>query len=105
MLVPCPNCGPRNSADLRYVGESQVRPDPATASPRQWRSYLYLRRNPAGPVTEIWFCRYGCRRYFSAVRDTSTNEFREHPLPGAKSAAVDPSFHYVSESKTDPRQS
>ena len=48
LLVPCPNCGPRNSADLRYGGESHARPDPATASPLQWRGYLYLRDNPAG---------------------------------------------------------
>ncbi|MYK77384.1 MAG: sarcosine oxidase subunit delta, partial [Acidimicrobiaceae bacterium] len=32
LLVPCPNCGPRNSADLRYGGESHARPDPATAT-------------------------------------------------------------------------
>ena len=47
ITVPCPWCGPRNSADLRYVGESRPRPDPNAASPAEWRAYLYERRNPA----------------------------------------------------------
>lgn len=101
MLVPCPNCGPRNSADLRYVGESHERPDPSTVSPARWRAYLYWRDNPAGLLRETWYCRSGCRKYFTAIRNTSSNEFENHPLPGAKTGAVDPSFHYVSESRSD----
>ncbi len=100
MLVPCPNCGPRNSSDLRYVGESHSRPNPNTATPEEWRTYLYMEDNPAGPLKETWYCRSGCRQYFTAVRNTSTNEFENHPLPGAKIGSVDPSFHYVSESKS-----
>lgn len=84
LLVPCPNCGPRNSSDLRYVGEAKSRPDPKTASPEAWRSYLYIEDNPAGWLKENWYCRSGCRRYFSLERNTSTNEFRNPPLPGNK---------------------
>lgn len=84
LLVPCPNCGPRNSADLRYGGESHARPDPATASPLEWRDYLYLRHNPAGWLRETWYCRAGCRRWFALERNTATNEFRDPPLPGDK---------------------
>ena len=84
LLVPCPNCGPRNSADLRYGGESHARPDPATASPLQWRGYLYLRDNPAGWLRETWYCRSGCRRWFALERNTATNEFRDPPHPGDK---------------------
>ena len=77
IVVPCPNCGPRNSSDLRNAGELVSRPDPDTASLTEWRSYLYLRENPAGWVTETWYCRTGCRRYFTIERNTSTNEIRE----------------------------
>jgi heterotetrameric sarcosine oxidase delta subunit len=82
LLVPCPHCGPRNASDLRYVGESVRRPDPNEATPEEWRSYLYLRSNPAGWLRETWYCRAGCRRYFTLERHTGTNQFRHPPLPG-----------------------
>lgn len=93
LLVPCPHCGPRNSADLRYLGETPPRPDPAvtdgtdgTEAKASWRDYLYLRHNPADWLTEMWYCRSGCRRYFTVERHTVTNEFRQSPLPFAKGA-------------------
>ncbi len=84
ILVPCPHCGPRNMGDLRLVGESVARPDPNTTTPEEWGEYLYLRDNVADWQVETWYCRSGCRRYFKLERNTSTNEFRDHPLPGDK---------------------
>ncbi len=84
LLVPCPNCGPRNASDLRYVGEAGPRPDPNAATPEEWRDYLYLEANPAGLLRETWYCRSGCRRYFVLERDTTTNEFTNSPLPSTK---------------------
>jgi heterotetrameric sarcosine oxidase delta subunit len=78
IVVPCPNCGPRNASDLRNCGEAVVRPNPSTTSLREWRTYLYIRENPAGWLTETWYCRNGCRRYFTIERNTSTNEIREN---------------------------
>ncbi len=75
ILLPCPWCGPRNSAEFRYVGESIARPHPE-APPQQWRRYLYLRANPRGWVTETWYHRAGCRRYIWVQRHTETNETR-----------------------------
>jgi len=60
------------------VGEQRARPGDGTG-PEPWRSYLYLRSNPAGWVTEGWYHRAGCRRYLTVERDTLTNEVR--PLP------------------------
>jgi len=82
ILVPCPHCGPRNVAEFRHVGEATARPDPATATPEQWRKYLYLRRNPAGATNETWYHRAGCRAYFGAERHTVTNEFLRTWLTG-----------------------
>lgn len=84
LLVPCPNCGPRNSSDLHYVGEATARPDPNAATPEEWRTYLYIEDNPAGMLRETWYCRSGCRKYFVLERDTTTNAFSNPPMPGAK---------------------
>ena len=97
--IACPWCGPRNSADLRYVGEARPHPgsDPNRAveasedqasedqgSVEQWRAYLYTRANPAGWTTENWYCRAGCRRYFVVERHTVTHEVRSSRPPAAQ---------------------
>jgi sarcosine oxidase, subunit delta len=76
LQIPCPYCGPRNSQEFRHAGEASARPDPATADPEQWRTYLYLHNNPVGWTTETWFHRAGCRRYLVAERHTLTNQIR-----------------------------
>jgi sarcosine oxidase subunit delta len=84
LLVPCPNCGPRNASDMHYGGEAGPRPDPNAVNPSQWREYLYTQTNPAGLLRETWYCASGCRRYFVLERDTISNEFTNPPLPGNK---------------------
>lgn len=84
LLVPCPNCGPRNSSDLRHVGESHARPNPNTATEKEWRDYLYIRDNVADWNVETWYCTRGCRQFFKVERNTATNEFRNPPMPGNK---------------------
>ena len=76
IVIACPHCGPRNVSEFRYVGESSARPDPNSATPKQWRAYLYQRKNPAGWVTESWFHRSGCGRYLKIERHTISNEVR-----------------------------
>lgn len=74
--LPCPWCGPRDAGEFAHLGEVVKRPDPRTATPEQWRGYLYLRDNPLGWVTETWYHRMGCRRYIQLERHTGTNEVR-----------------------------
>lgn len=76
MLLPCPWCGPRGAGEFRFVGEAGARPDPATATPEQWRGYLYFHANPRGWSTETWYHRAGCRRYLRVERHTETHEVR-----------------------------
>lgn len=65
-----------------------MRPDPNAVDPATWRSYLYLRDNPAGWVDETWLHRSGCRRYLAAERHTVTNEIRAvWEIAGSGSAA------------------
>ncbi len=82
ITLSCPWCGPRNVTEFAYGGESGARPDPATATPQPWRRYLYTNANPAGPVTETWLHRAGCRRYLVVERDTTTNEILAIRRPG-----------------------
>ncbi|MDA8286375.1 MAG: sarcosine oxidase subunit delta [Actinomycetota bacterium] len=82
--IPCPFCGPRNSNEFAYKGESRRRPDPATATAEEWRAYLYGHDNPEGWVREGWYHRAGCRRYLKVERHTLTNEVRSaEPAVGA----------------------
>jgi sarcosine oxidase, subunit delta len=76
ILLPCPWCGPRDASEFRHVGEVVDRPDPRTATPAEWRSYLYLRANRRGWSAETWYHRMGCRRYIKLERNTETNEVR-----------------------------
>jgi sarcosine oxidase subunit delta len=84
--LPCPWCGPRNVAEFRYSGEVTPRPDPATATPEQWRDYLYIRRNPSGWVDETWYHGAGCRRFLRVSRHTVSGEAR----PVARSGGTPP---------------
>jgi sarcosine oxidase, subunit delta len=76
ILVPCPYCGPRNTSEFRWCGEVKSRPDSNRATPEQWRDYLYLKSNGVGWITETWYHREGCGRYFRTERHTLTNEIR-----------------------------
>ncbi len=72
-LLPCPNCGPRSAYEFEFGGEYHARP-PADASGKEWTRYLYLKTNSADEQTEWWYHRLGCRLWFLAVRNTSTNQ-------------------------------
>jgi len=85
ILLPCPWCGPREASEFAHVGEVSARPDPGSATPAQWRRYLYLRANPRGWTTENWYHRMGCRRFITVERHTETNEVR--PVPAVTADA------------------
>lgn len=76
ILLPCPHCGPRNVSEFHYAGEKTPRPDPNAATEKEWRRYLYMRRNPAGWTIESWYHHAGCRRYLTVERNTVSNEVR-----------------------------
>ena len=75
LLIACPHCGPRNSDEYTFNGEIGTRPPPS-ATPGEWRRYLYDKDNVAGWQTEQWFHVSGCRRFLNVERDTVTNEIR-----------------------------
>lgn len=68
----CPNCGWREVTDFAYGGE--VLETPAEKpTPSGVNRHLYMRRNAAGMQREWWYHTAGCREWFIAHRDTTTN--------------------------------
>lgn len=87
ILLPCAWCGPRDAGEFHHVGEALARPDPRTASPQEWRAYLYMRENRCGWTTETWYHRMGCRRFIRVERHTETNEIRSVTAAGQPASA------------------
>jgi heterotetrameric sarcosine oxidase delta subunit len=79
-VLDCPNCGPREVTDFGFGGEVRSRPR-SRPTPRELGAYNYLRRNVAGVQREWWYHRSGCRAWFVAERDTTTNRVLSTALP------------------------
>jgi methylglutamate dehydrogenase subunit B len=76
MRIQCPFCGKRDSSEFAYLGDANVkRPDP-DAPDGHTNSFeaVYLRDNPAGPHSELWYHLSGCRSWLRVARDTRTHE-------------------------------
>jgi heterotetrameric sarcosine oxidase delta subunit len=80
-VLTCPHCGPREVTDFAFGGEARSRPR-ERPSLRELGSYNYNRVNVAGVQREWWFHRSGCREWFVAERDTTTNRVLLTRLPG-----------------------
>ena len=78
LQIQCPYCGLRDETEFSYGGEAHiVRPlDPDALSDQEWTDYVFNRKNPKGLHQERWLHAAGCRRWFNAVRDTVTYEFK-----------------------------
>lgn len=85
LLIHCPHCGPRDEIEFTYGGEAHVAypEDPHALTDAEWARYLFYRANPQGLMTERWVHSTGCRKWFTAVRDTTSYEF----LPAAGAGA------------------
>jgi heterotetrameric sarcosine oxidase delta subunit len=83
MLIPCPWCGPRDESEFHYGAQAGVAypADPGALSDAEWARYLFFRDNPKGPFAERWSHSIGCRRWFTMVRDTVTNEIHSVSRP------------------------
>ena len=92
LYIKCPWCGWRDETEFGYGHEAHIeRPkDPDALSDAEWAEYLFMRTNPRGKHYERWVHTAGCRRWFNAVRDTETYEFKafyhigEQPPEGEK---------------------
>ena len=78
MLIDCPNCGPRDETEFQYGGQAHVPypADPYALSDREWAEYLFYRENPKGLFAERWNHAVGCRKWFNALRNTESYDFK-----------------------------
>ncbi len=85
MRIKCPYCGERDAQEFTYRGAGGLqRPDPDTPGAEEaFADYVYLRDNPAGPLTELWYHRAGCRCWLVVKRDTRTHEITSAVLSAA----------------------
>ena len=69
----------RDQTEFRCGGEaSRTRPlHPEQCSDQQWADYLFYRDNPKGLLRERWVHSFGCRQWFTVIRDTATHEIVE----------------------------
>ena len=74
-VINCPFCGEREHSEFKAGGEAHiVRPkQPTELSDDEWAEYLFMRKNIKGIQFERWVHSHGCRKWFNAVRDTSTD--------------------------------
>lgn len=91
LSITCPWCGPRAEREFRCGGEAHIlRPsDPAAVSDDDWAAYLFMRDNPKGVIFERWYHAHGCRRWFNAARDTTTERFLAFYPMGAPRPVLD----------------
>lgn len=80
-LLKCPSCGDRDVYEFSYGGEHRDRPDDR-GSLEDWLSYIYTRKNEADVQKEWWYHRYGCKKWFQALRDARNNDTKRTFWPG-----------------------
>lgn len=74
MRIQCPFCGERDLIEFTYLGDATVRrPEPASST-ETFHDAVYLRDNPAGRHSELWYHGAGCRSWLRVDRDTRTHE-------------------------------
>ncbi|HKM75841.1 MAG TPA: sarcosine oxidase subunit delta [Candidatus Bathyarchaeia archaeon] len=80
MMIRCPNCSERSAYEFHFAGEVLKRPL-VEASDQDWYNYVYGRKNIHGVQKEWCYHRFGCKKWFLLVRDTSNNHVLETFLP------------------------
>ena len=82
MLVPCPWCGERDESEFSFGGEAHLERPEDSCSDKEWTEYIFMRKNIKGKHKERWIHISGCRQWFNAVRNTTTNTFLQTSKPG-----------------------
>ncbi len=73
LMLMCPYCGVMaDETELTPGGEAHLRRQGPASSDQDFSTYLFDRKNPKGVHVERWVHRYGCGKWFHAVRCTQT---------------------------------
>ena len=93
LLIPCPNCGPRDETEFHYGGQAHVAypENPNELSDREWSEFLFYRQNTKGIFAERWVHSTGCRQWFNVLRDTVSYDIKKAYPAGISQTDVDAS--------------
>jgi sarcosine oxidase subunit delta len=91
LLIPCPNCGPRDETEFHYGGQAHVPypENPSELNDHEWSRYLFYRENPKGIFAERWVHSTGCRQWFNMLRDTVSYDIKAIYPMGARRPDLD----------------
>jgi methylglutamate dehydrogenase subunit B len=94
MRITCPHCGPRDVQEFNYLGDAtKTRSHGMDAVEEQMFDYVYIRDNPAGLFSELWYHGAGCHAWLVVHRDTRTHAIltvesaRDRALAGSAAGA------------------
>jgi sarcosine oxidase subunit delta len=73
MRLICPFCGERGIEEFTYRGDATLARPATDAEQAAWVDYVYMRNNPAGPHSELWYHASACRQFLKVERDTRTH--------------------------------
>jgi sarcosine oxidase subunit delta len=79
MLIPCPICGPRASAEFAFERPLETIA-PLSTPPGALLQQLYTRTNPRGASLELWRHVHGCRAFLILNRVAASHEILETRL-------------------------
>jgi len=82
MRIPCPDCGPRDLREFRYVGDASRIFPALDAGGEVWAAHVWSRENPRGPHAEHWQHQHGCRQFLRVVRDTADHRILSVAIAG-----------------------
>ena len=107
ILINCPYCGERDQSEFSNGGEAHVaRPENSeNLNDKDWGRYVFYRDNPKGIFYERWVHTHGCRKWFNAVRNTSTDEilkiYKLNENPPSKESFSNPLKTHSGEPKVE----
>ena len=73
LWLDCPRCGRRPIDEFTFGGERRPVPDSIADPDERDFDEVWVFENPDGVATERWFHAFGCRRWLTVRRDTSTD--------------------------------
>jgi sarcosine oxidase subunit delta len=73
MRLTCPFCGDRGIEEFVHMGDATLQRPTQDAPEAAWIDYVYMRTNPAGAHSELWYHASACRQFLRVERDTRTH--------------------------------
>ena len=83
MIINHPLLGPRDSAEFVYKGDASLIERPlwnSQESEKKFYEYAYLRKNPAGTHSELWYHEQGDRSWLIVTRNTVSHKIEKVEL-------------------------